>query len=124
MADGDGVAGRDDRDVVKEEHDVVEGGDLGPVGRFGALRLIVEGGDSCLELVRPDGPLGRAAVTGAIPSSVALRSHRLRSCSALGMSDPPGPDFIPDITSGKQPWLYRVRYQRSPGPARWCARRR
>lgn len=28
---------------------------MGPAGRFGALRLIVEGGDSCLELVRPDG---------------------------------------------------------------------
>jgi hypothetical protein len=58
-ADGDGVAGRDDRVVVQAEQDVVEGGDLGPVGRFGALRLIVEGGDSCLELVRPDGAAGK-----------------------------------------------------------------
>jgi hypothetical protein len=58
-ADGDGVAGRDDRVVVQAGQDVVEGGDLGPVGRFGALRLIVEGGDSCLELVRPDGAAGK-----------------------------------------------------------------
>jgi hypothetical protein len=58
-ADGDGVAGRDERVVVQAEQDVVEGGDLGPVGRFGALRLIVEGGDSCLELVRPDGAAGK-----------------------------------------------------------------
>jgi hypothetical protein len=82
--DGDGVVGRDDRVVVQAEQDVAEGGDLGPVGRFGALRLIVEGGDSCLELVRPDRAAGKGGVTSAIPSSVALRSHRLRSRSAMG----------------------------------------
>ena len=37
---------------------------------------------------------------------------------------PPGPDLIQDITPGKQPWLYRVRCRRSPGPARRCPRRR
>jgi hypothetical protein len=58
-ADGDGVVGRDDRVVVQAEQDVVERGDLGPAGRFGALRLIVEGGDSCLELERPDGAAGK-----------------------------------------------------------------
>ena len=57
-------------------------------------------------------------MTSAIPSPVALRSGRLRSCSAMGMSDPSGPDVIRDITPGKQPWLYRVRYRRSRGPAR------
>ena len=57
-ADGDGVAGRDERVVVQAEQDVVEGGDLGPAGRFGALRLIVEVGDNCLDLVRPDGVAG------------------------------------------------------------------
>ena len=35
----------------------------------------------------------------------------------------PGVD-LRDITPGEQPWLYRVRYRRSPGPARWCPRRR
>jgi len=58
-ADGDGVAGRDDRVIVQAEQDVAAGGNLRPVGRFGALRLIVEGGDSWLELVRPDGAAGK-----------------------------------------------------------------
>jgi hypothetical protein len=58
-AAGDGVVERDDRVVVQAEQDVIEGGDLGPVGRFGARRLIMEGGDSCLELVRPDGAAGK-----------------------------------------------------------------
>ena len=53
-ADGDGVVERDDRVVVQAEQDAVEGGDLAPVGRLGALRLIVDGRDRRLELVRPD----------------------------------------------------------------------
>ena len=123
-ADGDGVAGRDDRVVVQAEQDVVEGGDLGPVGRFGALRLIVEGDDSCLEPVRPDGASGKGGGDQRDPLLGGTRSGRLRSCSAMGMSDPSGPDFIPGITPGEQPWLYRVCYRRSRGPARWCPRRR
>jgi len=88
------MVGRDDLVVVQAEQDVAEGGDLGPVGRFGALRLIVEGGDSRLELVTARwGPRGRAAVTSAIPSSVALRSRRLRSCSAIGDERPVGAGF-------------------------------
>jgi hypothetical protein len=114
----------DDRVVVQMEQDVVEGGDLGPVGRFGLCASSWRAAIAAWSWYGPMGPRGRAAVTSAIPSSVALRSRRLRSCSAMGMSDPLGPDFIRDITPGKQPWLYRVRCRRSLGPARWCPRRR
>ena len=121
--DGDGLVGRDDRVVVQAEQDVAESGDLGPAGRFGSLRLIVEGGDSGLELVRPDWAAGKGGGderdpllggTAVPPAAVLLRR---------GMSDPVGPDFILDITPGEQPWLYRVRSRRSRGPARWCPRR-
>ena len=67
---------------------------------------------------------GRAAVTSAIPSSVALRVPPAAVLLRHGMSDPSGPDVIPDITPGEQPWLHRVRYRRSRGPVRWCPRRR
>ena len=55
-ADGDGVVERDDRVVVQAEQDAVEGDDLGPVGRLGALGLVVDGGDRRLELVWPGRP--------------------------------------------------------------------
>jgi hypothetical protein len=51
-AHGDGMVQRDDRVVVKAEQEAVEGNDLRPVGRLGALRFIVERGDRRLELVR------------------------------------------------------------------------
>jgi hypothetical protein len=58
-ADGDGVAGRDDRVVAQAEQDVVKAGDLGPAGRFGLCVSSWKGGDSWLELVRPDGAAGK-----------------------------------------------------------------
>jgi hypothetical protein len=83
-ADGDGVVGRDDRVVVQAEQDVVEAAIWGANRSLRGLRLIVEGGDSCLELVRPDGAAGKGGGDERDPSSVALRSRRLRSCSAMG----------------------------------------
>ena len=59
-AHGDGMVESDDRVVVQAEQDAVEGDDLGPVGRLGALRLVVERGDRRLELVRA----GRAREEG------------------------------------------------------------
>jgi hypothetical protein len=93
----------DDRVVVQMEQDVVEGGDLGPVGRFGLCASSWRAAIAAWSWYGPMGPRGRAAVTSAIPSSAALRSRRLRSCSAMGMSDPSGPDFIRDITQVSSP---------------------
>jgi hypothetical protein len=91
-ADGDGVGEREDR-VVQAEWEVVEVGDLEPLGRFGALRLIVEGGDSCLELVRPDGAADKGGGDqcdpllggSAIPQAAFLLGH--------GDERPVGPGF-------------------------------
>ena len=116
-ADGDGVVGRDDRVVVQAEQAAVEAAIWGQAVASGLCASSWRAAIAAWSWYGPMGPRGRAAVTSVIPSSVALRSRRLRSCPALGMSDPPGPDFIQDITPGQQPWLFRVRCRRSPGPA-------
>ena len=82
-ADSDGVVERDDRAIVQAEQDTVKSSDLRPVGRFGALRLIVDGGDRCLELVRPDRPVGKGGgdergplLDGApVPPATVLLRH-------------------------------------------------
>lgn len=68
------------------------GGDLGPVGRFVALRLIVEGGDNCLELVRPDRAAGKGGgeerdpLLGStpVPPAVVLLRHGDERPAAAG----------------------------------------
>jgi hypothetical protein len=123
-ADGDGVVWRNGRVIVEAEQDVVEGGDLGPAGHFGALRLIVEVGDRCLELVRPDGAAGTGGGDERDPLPGGAPVPPAAVCSARGMSDPSGPDVVRDMTPGEQPRLCRVPCRRSRGPDRWCPRRR
>ena len=69
----------------------VEHLDLRPVGGLGVGGLGMDGRDRRLQLVRADRPRGRVASTSRTPSRDRGGSHRVRSCSASGTSEPSQP---------------------------------
>ncbi len=107
---------------TETHQDVVQAEDLRPVGRLGARRLVVHGGDGRLQLVGARAALGQRPADQRDALLDRGRSQRARSCSSSGTSSPCGPVRAARRASVSSISASRPATSPSSGSSRWTVR--